>query len=286
MCPKLEVTLKSFPKNFSMVLAFAGDSTITKFFAIFNFVWVTKVCDFFYSIVQVVKFRLPLTRYKPKFQEITGINFNAICQMKKNYTYRNYLVLRFILIAMVSFLFQGCQSLADVPTFSNNNTINVVVEIPAGTNTKVEYNKELKKLKVDQQDGKDRIIEYLPYPGNYGFIPSTYSSSETGGDGDPLDALVISSKLLSGSVVETTPIGVLKLMDNGEKDYKVICIPSEKKLQTVSANTFIEFSEKYPDALKIIELWFSNYDTTDTVTIEGWGDEKEALAEIKKAVQQ
>tara|TARA_R100000306_G_scaffold5939_9_gene8410 strand:- start:31164 stop:31784 length:621 start_codon:yes stop_codon:yes gene_type:complete len=199
---------------------------------------------------------------------------------------RKYLVLRLIFIGIVFFLFQNCQSLADVPTFSTNNAINVVIEIPAGTNAKVEYNKELKKLKVDQQDGKDRIIEYLPYPGNYGFIPSTYSDPSKGGDGDPLDALVISSSLLSGSVVEATPIGVLKLMDNGEKDYKVICIPSEKKLQTISANTFIEFSEKYPDALKIIELWFSNYDTTDTVTIEGWGDEKEALAEIKKALQQ
>tara|TARA_R100001369_G_scaffold91898_1_gene134622 strand:+ start:2337 stop:2906 length:570 start_codon:yes stop_codon:yes gene_type:complete len=188
-------------------------------------------------------------------------------------------------MATIFFLFQSCQSLADVPTFSTNNTVNVVVEIPAGTNAKVEYNKELKKLKVDQQDGKDRIIEYLPYPVNYGFIPSTYSDPSKGGDGDPLDALVISSSLLSGSVVETTPIGIVKLIDNGEQDYKVICIPSEKKLQTVAASTFAEFKEKYPDALKIIELWFSNYDTTDTVTIEDWGDEKEALAEINKTLK-
>lgn len=198
------------------------------------------------------------------------------------YAYRKYLVIRLILIGMVLFLFQNCQSLADVPTFSNNNTIHVVIEIPAGTNAKVEYNKDLKKLKVDQRDGKDRIIEYLPYPGNYGFIPSTYSDPSKGGDGDPLDALVISSSLLSGSVVETIPIGVLKILDNGEQDYKVICIPSEKRLQTVSATTFTEFSDKYPDALKIIELWFSNYDTVDTVNIEGWGDEQEALTEIKR----
>ncbi len=198
---------------------------------------------------------------------------------------RKCLVLRLILMATIFFLFQSCQSLADVPTFSTNNTVNVVVEIPAGTNAKVEYNKELKKLKVDQQDGKDRIIEYLPYPVNYGFIPSTYSDPSKGGDGDPLDALVISSSLLSGSVVETTPIGIVKLIDNGEQDYKVICIPSEKKLQTVAASTFAEFKEKYPDALKIIELWFSNYDTTDTVTIEDWGDEKEALAEINKTLK-
>lgn len=201
------------------------------------------------------------------------------------YKRRKHLLLTLIAVGMVSFLLKSCQSLADVPTFSNNNSINVAIEIPAGTNAKVEYNKELKKLKVDQRDGKDRIIEYLPYPGNYGFIPSTYSDPSKGGDGDPLDALVISSSLLSGSVVETIPIGVLKLLDNSEQDYKVICIPSEEKLQTVSASTFTEFSEKYPDALKIIELWFSNYDPTDTIIIEGWGDEKEALAEIDKALK-
>ncbi len=47
MCPKLEETLKSFPRNFSMVFAFAGDSTITKFFAIYMFVMRTKVYEFF-----------------------------------------------------------------------------------------------------------------------------------------------------------------------------------------------------------------------------------------------
>src|SRR5690606_34511059 len=47
--PKLEETLKSFPRNFSIVFAFAGDSTITKFFAIFIFVMRTKVCEFFYT---------------------------------------------------------------------------------------------------------------------------------------------------------------------------------------------------------------------------------------------
>lgn len=190
-----------------------------------------------------------------------------------------------IALAAISLLFTQCSSLEDVSTFSTQKNIHVIVEIPAGTNAKVEYNKQLKKLKIDQENGKDRIIEYLPYPGNYGFIPSTYSNPEKGGDGDPLDALVISSRLLSGSVVETIPIGVLKILDNGEQDYKIICIPSEKKLQTVSAASFIEFSEKYPDALTIIELWFSNYDQKDTVIVKGWGDEKEALSEINKVLK-
>ncbi len=168
------------------------------------------------------------------------------------------------------------------PTFSEDQNVNCIIEIPAGTSKKIEFNKTSKKFAVDLRDGKERIIEYLPYPGNYGFIASTYSEPTTGGDGDPLDVLVLCETLKTGTILEAKPIGVLKLLDAGESDYKVICIPADEKLRTVSAENFTEFSKKYPNALQLIETWFSNYDHSDPVIIEGWGDEKEALAEIQR----
>ena len=78
----------------------------------------------------------------------------------------------------------------NLPTYTEQG-INVVVEIPAGTNHKIEFDKKNKKFVVDQKNGKDRIIDFLPYPGNYGFIPSTYMDPAVGGDGDALDVLVI-----------------------------------------------------------------------------------------------
>ena len=87
-----------------------------------------------------------------------------------------------------------------LPTYTEQG-INVVVEIPAGTNHKIEYDKENKEFVVDQKNGKDRIIDFLPYPGNYGFIPSTYMDPAIGGDGDALDVLVIGESVPTGTVI-------------------------------------------------------------------------------------
>ena len=62
--------------------------------------------------------------------------------------------------------------------------VQVVVEIPAGTNQKIEFDYKDGTFKVDQIDGKDRVIDFLPYPGNYGFVPGTLMDKERGGDGD------------------------------------------------------------------------------------------------------
>ncbi|MDA9133798.1 inorganic diphosphatase, partial [Gammaproteobacteria bacterium] len=58
-------------------------------------------------------------------------------------------------------------------TFSKNGFLQMVVEIPAGTNKKIEYDKNINEFFIDKIDGVDRVINFLPYPGNYGFIPST-----------------------------------------------------------------------------------------------------------------
>lgn len=203
----------------------------------------------------------------------------------KSFKSQNLLLIRSCILLFTVTLFQNCSPAIKIfktPTFSDAKNVNCIIEIPAGTSKKIELNKALKKFEVDLKNGKQRIIEYLPYLGNYGFIASTYSNPDEGGDGDPLDVLVLCEALKTGTILETKPIAILKLLDDGEADYKVICIPDDKKLQTVSAETFAEFSEKYPKALEIIELWFINYNPANPVKIIGWGDEKEALAEIQR----
>lgn len=54
-----------------------------------------------------------------------------------------------------------------------NGTINVVVEIPAGTNAKYEVNTKTGNLDWEIKKGKPRMVKYLAYPANYGMIPST-----------------------------------------------------------------------------------------------------------------
>jgi inorganic pyrophosphatase len=81
-------------------------------------------------------------------------------------------------------IFPACKSSKDLgklPTKTENGNYLAVIEIAAGTNKKSEYHKTRKTFLIDQRDGKDRIINFLAYPGNYGFIPSTFSEPELGG---------------------------------------------------------------------------------------------------------
>ena len=191
-------------------------------------------------------------------------------------------------IASILFVFgailMSCKQETDyysLPAYSESNTLQAVIEIPSGTNHKFEYNKATNSFDLDQKNGKDRVIEYLPYLGNYGFIPSTLSDPDQRGDGDALDILVLSESLRTGTVTSVVPLGLLKLVDNGELDYKIIANISNEEQQVIKASTFEEFSTKYPNVKKIIELWFLNYNPDDPSVIEGWGDEKEAISTIE-----
>lgn len=160
--------------------------------------------------------------------------------------------------------------------------INVVIEIPAGTNRKIEYHKDSRQFKTDQRDGKDRIIDFLPYPGNYGFVPSTLMGKAEGGDGDALDVLLLAEALPTGSLVEAIPIGALNLMDEGELDTKIIAIPVDTSLQIIRPSGYQDFSIRYDGAKHIIESWFLYYDGLGQTTFAGWMDEKEALEAVKR----
>lgn len=169
-----------------------------------------------------------------------------------------------------------------LPAFSSDHTINAVIEIPGGSNKKYEYDPRSGHFVIDQQDGMDRAIDFLPYPSNYGFIPSTLSNADEGGDGDALDVLLISESLATGTVAEVLPIAILRLVDDGEKDYKIIAVPAKKELRIINALTYDDLSANYKALIRIIETWFLNYNAKDVSTLEGWGDEKEALREIRR----
>ncbi|WP_418501958.1 inorganic diphosphatase [Flagellimonas sp.] len=179
----------------------------------------------------------------------------------------------------------GPKSFYSLPTFVTEGTFNTVIEIPAGTNKKIEYDAKGNVFKVDEKNGAERIVQFLPYPANYGFIPSTLSDIRTGGDGDALDVLVLAEALDTGTIMECIPIGMLKLLDDGEEDHKIIAIPLETKKRVIDARNFAELSKNYPAIIKIIELWFLNYNKDDLAEVKGWGDEMEALKEIENQLK-
>lgn len=91
-----------------------------------------------------------------------------------------------------------------------------VIEISKGSKKKYELDKETGMIILDRI-----LYTSTHYPENYGFIPRTY-----GDDRDPLDVLIICSEALEPlSLVRCYPIGVMKMIDNGMRDEKIIAIP-------------------------------------------------------------
>ncbi len=101
-------------------------------------------------------------------------------------------------------------------TGSDPSDVLAVIEIPAGSFTKYEIDKATGYLVVDR-------FQSMPvaYPANYGTIPSSLA-----GDGDPLDVLVLTREpIVPGAFIRVRPIGVLRMIDGGEEDDKVIAVP-------------------------------------------------------------
>ncbi len=93
-----------------------------------------------------------------------------------------------------------------------------VIEIPKGSKTKYELDKETGLLKLDRV-----LYTSTHYPANYGLIPRTYAQ-----DGDPLDVLVLCSQhIYPMTLVQCYPIGVISMVDSGSNDEKVIAIPTD-----------------------------------------------------------
>lgn len=187
------------------------------------------------------------------------------------------------LVVTLSFLI-SCkqQSLESIPTFTEKGTVNVVVEIPNGTNKKLQYDKLEKSFRIEEINGKKRSIDFLSYPGNYGFIPGTKMKKEFGGDGDAFDALILCESLPTSTVMEVIPLGIIQLDDNGEIDYKLVGIPADRNYQTIKARTLSDLQFDYPAIPNILDLWFTNYKGFGKTKVSGWIDEVQAVEEIKK----
>ncbi len=169
-----------------------------------------------------------------------------------------------------------------VPARNADGTVNVIVEIPAGTNSKWEVDKDgLMKLEV--REGSPRAVKFLPYPGNYGMIPSTKLPKEEGGDGDALDVLILCPTLRRGTVAKVHVIGVLKYLDRGEQDDKLLAVMDSTPLGSV--RSLKELNESFPEASNIVKLWFDSYKGPGKMEFKGWGEAKEAQELLDKAIE-
>jgi inorganic pyrophosphatase len=153
--------------------------------------------------------------------------------------------------------------------------INVIIEIPSHSDpVKYEVDKETGALFVDRF-----MNTAMFYPCNYGYVPHTLSD-----DGDPVDVLVISPyALISGSVVECRPVGMLQMTDEKGVDAKVIAVPHDKMYDHVKDITDVE--QRLLDQLSHFFEHYKDLEKGKWVKIDGWADINAAKAEITASVE-
>jgi len=130
------------------------------------------------------------------------------------------------------------------------DVVNAIIEIPQGSRTKYEVDKETGLLKLDRV-----VYSSFHYPVNYGFIPKTL-----GLDGDPLDILVLCSQSIQPlCLVKATVIGNMQMIDSGEEDDKIIAVatndPSVNHINSIEElpKHFLSELRNYFEQYKVLE---------------------------------
>lgn len=175
------------------------------------------------------------------------------------------------------FTIVGTEELMGLKAMNDDGTIKAIIEIPSGTSAKWEVSKDdPKAVYWELKDDKPRVINYLGYPANYGSIPGTALPKELGGDGDPLDVIVLGQAVPRGTVADVRVIGVLKMLDGGEQDDKLIAVLA-KDSPFAHIESMTQLDAEFAGVSQIIDLWFASYKGPDG-GMEGKGFEDAAAA--------
>lgn len=153
--------------------------------------------------------------------------------------------------------------------------VNTVVEIPEGSSLKVEWDREHAAFKLDRVEPK-----IFAKPCNYGFIPQTLDE-----DGDELDTLIICPEpLATGVWLEAKIIGVMKFIDDGEVDDKIVVVPADNRDQ----GDWIDSIDDDPMLKRKIEHHFTHYKDLKkpgSTQVTSWGDVAEAQKVIAECIE-
>ncbi len=162
----------------------------------------------------------------------------------------------------------------DYETLNQDGTVNAVIEIPVGLKEKWEVSKISGSLSREFYMGQPRTIKYKAYPTNYGMIPKTVLPTKVGGDGDPLDILILGDPLIQGDVVKVKIIGMIKMKDFGEQDDKIIAVQTEGVFSNF--DNLAQLKREYPEVIEKIKVWFTNYKGKNIVNFIDYGTKEEA----------
>ena len=148
-----------------------------------------------------------------------------------------------------------------IPAQPEAGVINVLIEIPGGSKNKYEFDKDMNAFALDRV-----LFASVRYPFDYGFVPNTLAD-----DGDPLDGMVMMDEpTFPGCVIAARPIGMLEMIDGGDRDEKILCVPAEDP-RYKEVNSLKDIA---PHRLEEIAEFFRTYKNLEKKETEilGWKD--------------
>ncbi|MEB3291686.1 MAG: inorganic diphosphatase [Synechococcales bacterium] len=164
--------------------------------------------------------------------------------------------------------------LSRIPAQPKAGLINVLIEIPAGSKNKYEFDKDLNAFALDRV-----LYASVMYPFDYGFVPNTLAD-----DGDPLDGMVIMDQpTFPGCVIAARPIGMLEMIDGGDRDEKILCVPDKdpryaqiKSIKDIPQHRLDEVAE-----------FFATYKNLEKKSVEilGWKDVDAVMPLVEQCIQ-
>jgi inorganic pyrophosphatase len=151
--------------------------------------------------------------------------------------------------------------------------VTAVIEIPRGSRNKYELDKDSGMLRLDRV-----LYSAVHYPGDYGFIPRTLAE-----DGDPCDILVrINEPTFPGCQIDARPIGVLRMLDRGEPDDKILAVPASDPFH----QEYFDIADLPQHYLKEVEHFFHIYKDLEGRRVEvlGWEQSQSAMRIIEESI--
>jgi len=163
--------------------------------------------------------------------------------------------------------------LSRIPAQPKPGLINVLIEISGGSKNKYEFDKDINAFALDRV-----LFSSVQYPYDYGFVPNTLAD-----DGDPLDGMVLMDEpTFPGCVIAARPIGMLEMIDGGDRDEKILCVP-DKDPRYVGVKTLDDVA---PHRLDEISEFFKTYKNLEKKVTEilGWKGLDEVQPLVEKCI--
>jgi inorganic pyrophosphatase len=153
-----------------------------------------------------------------------------------------------------------------------NGQVNTVIEIPKGSTMKIEWDRGRAAFTLDR-------VEPSIYakPVNYGFIPQTLDD-----DGDELDTLVVTSEPIpTGTWLKAKVLGVLNFEDDGEMDYKIVCVPADDRDTGDSINSLDDLGKRWQQKIEEHFTHLKDLKKPGSTKVLGWG----GIDDAKKVIE-